>query len=255
MIDIHSHILYGLDDGASSVDESVAMLRLAAEGGTTDIVATPHANSRFPFDPDLVDERIRELAPSSPVRIHRGCDFRLQADTIEDALAHPAKYTINQKGYLLVEFPDLSLFANADAVLLRLLDAGMTPIVTHPERNAELRRRIDDLARWVEMGCHLQITAGAVTGGFGRRAKAFTSTLMDRGLVHFVASDAHDTRYRPPTLAAAYAVLSEGWGEDAVRPLFIDNPRAVLAGEAIDMAPQAAPPPRKRWWRWLDGRL
>ena len=115
--DIHSHILYGVDDGAKTLEESLGMLQLAAASGTTDIVATPHVNGQFEFDPELIDERIAELSARSAVRIHRGCDFHLEAENIEDAIANPDKYTINNRGYLLVEFPDLSIFTSTDEIL------------------------------------------------------------------------------------------------------------------------------------------
>ncbi len=104
-IDIHSHVLYGLDDGAKTREESVKMLELARAAETTDIVATPHANGQYVFNPELIDERIAELSAHVDIRIHRGCDFRLQFDNVEDALAHPEKYTINHNGHLLVEMP------------------------------------------------------------------------------------------------------------------------------------------------------
>ena len=112
MIDIHSHILPGLDDGPESVDESVAMLRIAAEAGTTDIVATPHSNLDYSFDPEQISERIAELSEAAgpAPHIHRGCDFLLSYDNIQDALANPTRYTINHRGYLLVEFSDLLIF-------------------------------------------------------------------------------------------------------------------------------------------------
>lgn len=148
-VDIHAHILHGLDDGARSLEESCAMLAMAAAGGTTDIVATPHANSRYPWDPARVDARLAELDERSPLRVHRGCDFRLQPDTIEDALAHPAKYTINGRSYLLVEFPELSLFSHTEHVLERLIDVGLAPVITHPERHRSLPGRHADLAHWM----------------------------------------------------------------------------------------------------------
>src|SRR3954463_8082792 len=134
-VDIHSHVLHGLDDGAKTLGESVEMPRFAASAGTPDIVAPPHANSRYPFDGRLIDARINELQPHSTVRIHRGCDFHLQFENIQDAIAHPTRYTINGGPYLMVEFPEVGVFAGADEILSRLLDAGMIPVVTHPERN------------------------------------------------------------------------------------------------------------------------
>jgi protein-tyrosine phosphatase len=245
-VDIHSHILYGLDDGAKTLEDSVAMLELAASAGTTDIVATPHANGQYAFDPELIDQRIAELSAGATVRIHRGCDFHLQFENIQDALAHPEKYTINHKVYLLVEFPDITTFAGTERMLSRLLDGGMIPIITHPERNDALRRRLDDLARWVEIGCYLQVTAGSCTGTFGKQARACAERLMKRGLVHFIASDAHDCRYRSPSLSGAYSALAEQWGADAIHPLFVDNPQAVLSGDTIEFEFQ--PQDKRRKW-------
>src|SRR4051812_36338517 len=111
MVDIHSHILWGLDDGADTRETSIAMLKMAAEAGTTDIVATPHANFEYRFDKVLVSQRIAELAEATAgrPRIHSGCDFHLSFENIEDALQTPARYTINDGPYLLVEFPEFSI--------------------------------------------------------------------------------------------------------------------------------------------------
>src|SRR5438309_559236 len=107
MIDIHSHVLPGLDDGSRTLEESILMLQMAAADGTTDIVASPHSNLMFRFDSDLVEAKVAELQSyCSDVRIHRGCDFHLIPERIAEALADPGKYSINHNGYLLVEFPD-----------------------------------------------------------------------------------------------------------------------------------------------------
>jgi protein-tyrosine phosphatase len=249
-VDIHSHILYGLDDGAKTPEESLDMLQLAASAGTTDIVATPHANGQYAFNPELIEQRITELSAGAPIRIHRGCDFHLQFDNIQDALAHPEKYTINHKTYLLAEFPDLSIFVNTEQILSQLLDHGMIPIITHPERNDKLQRRVDDLARWVDIGCYVQVTAGSCTGRFGKKAKLCAETLMKRGLVHFIASDAHDRRHRPPSLSGAYDALAEQWGEEAIQPLFVDHPRAVLTGDPIEFEFQPAVVRRRKWYHF-----
>jgi protein-tyrosine phosphatase len=233
-VDIHSHVLYGLDDGARTLEDSLEMLRQAHDGGTTDIVATPHADSHYHFDPEVIEQRIAELTAQANLRIHRGCDFHLQVDNIHDALAHPQKYTINHSIYLLVELPESTVFSSIDQILVRLLEGGMLPIITHPERNAQLRRQLNDLAKWVDLGCFVQITAASITGLFGVRAKACALNLVKSGLVHFVASDAHDSKTRTPILGEAYHRLVDLCGEDRIRPLFVENPKAVLTGAAID---------------------
>lgn len=251
MIDIHSHILPGLDDGPRTLEESVAMLRIAAQAGTTEIVATPHANTEFCFQPELVAEKIAELAAASGdlVRIHSGCDFHLSYDNIQDALANPLKYTINQKGYLLVEFSDLLIARGMEEVFSRMRDVGITPVITHPERNWFLQQRLERLAIWVENGCPLQITAQSLLGRFGPDAKRFARELLKRDLVHFVASDAHDPDDRPPRLDEAYACVAKKLGPERAERLFVTNPRAALTGELIAWEPSPPPPkPRSRFW-------
>src|SRR5690349_5280595 len=238
MVDIHSHILYGLDDGARTLEESMAMVRLAAESGTTDIVATPHADLRYAYRPELVDQRIAELAEAAAgaLRIHRGCDFHLYYENIQQALDNPARFTINQKRYLLVEFSDVMILDSASEVFSRMLAGGTTPVITHPERNALLARSVDQIAQWVDAGCRVQLTAQSFLGRFGRRAKAAAAQLIERGLVHFIASDAHDTEHRPPVMDGAYRYIEKEYGKANAEALFTDNPRAVLAGEEVGAA-------------------
>jgi len=248
-VDIHSHILHGLDDGARTAAESVAMLELAAASGTSDIVATPHANARYAFRPELVEQRIDELRRAvTRIQVHYGCDFHLKNDNIEDAIVHPQRYAINHDRYLLVEFPEAAIVAKTSEILSSLIGAGLVPILTHPERTLSLYGRVIDIERWVEMGCYVQVTAGSCVGQFGPRARNFVATLMTRRLVHFVASDAHDCELRPPGLSAAYSTLAQQWGEASARPLFEDNPRAVITGAPI--VPMAAARPRRKWYQF-----
>lgn len=252
MIDIHTHILPGVDDGADTLEESVAMVRIAADAGTTDIVATPHANLEFTFDPELVDKKIAELTEASGriVRIHRGCDFHLHYDNIQDALQNPSKYAVNQKSYVLVEFSDLLIARTTDEVFHRMRLVGMIPIITHPERNGLLQRRIDRLGFWVSSGCYLQVTAQSLLGGFGRKVKVFSEELMRRGLVHFVASDAHDSRHRPPRLDEAYRYVEKKFGSEWAERLFVVNPHAVLAGDPIEAEEPKEPAAPKKWYQF-----
>ena len=253
MIDIHSHILPGLDDGSPDLEVSVAMARMAAESGTTDIVASPHANFTHSFDPQLVEEKIAELARASEgvVRLHYGCDFHLHYDNVQDALANPSKYAVNHKKYLLVELPELLALKSTEDVLEHLRSAGMSVVITHPERNGLLRRRSDKLESWVAAGCYLQITAQSFLGTFGKQARACAQELLQQGLVHFVASDAHDTRARPPRLDEARAWVATAFDEATAEKLFVTNPAAVLNGEPLPAGKIEVPTRRRKWWfRW-----
>jgi protein-tyrosine phosphatase len=251
LIDIHSHVLYGVDDGAETIEESVAMVHMAAGYGTTDLVATPHANLNYQFNPQIVEDRLAEVATASDnvLRLHAGCDFHLSFDNIQDAIANPRKYTINHRRYLMVEFSDLLIFHNTAEIFSRLEEAGMTPVITHPERNSLLQQRIDQIAAWVEAGACVQVTAGSLLGGFGRRAAEFSRTLLDRRLVHFVASDAHDCELRPPRLDLAHAWVREHYGEEWAEALCVTNPKATLVGESLEPLAGGRASESRRWYQ------
>ena len=252
MIDIHSHVLYGMDDGARTRDDSVAMLRMAAEHGTTALVATPHANPTYKFDPELIARELAELraASGTGIELYSGCDFHLSYENIQDAIENPGKYTINHKNYLLVEFSDLLIFRNTLEIFGRLKDAGMTPIITHPERNSLLRQRIDQIEEWVKSGALVQVTAQSLTREFGGRAQDFCRLLLDRNLVHFAASDAHDCQRRPPRMDQARTWLTQEYGEALAEALCVRNPRAVVAGEPLEEQDTEVEPKQKKWYRF-----
>ena len=251
MIDIHSHVLYALDDGARTLEDSLAMVRMAAEHGTTDLVATPHANPTYKFEPAKNAARLAEIQAQAgvPINLQLGCDFHLSYDNIEDGVVNPRKYTIAQKNYLLVEFSDLIIFKNTPDIFARLLDADMTPLITHPERNSLLRQRIDEIAHWVEEGSRVQVTAQSITGDFGRRAQDFSQQLLDRGLVHVIASDAHDVKHRPPMMDRAYRWLVENYGEPTAQALCIDNPGATLIGQPMAVPERNASSSGRKWYQ------
>lgn len=252
LIDIHSHVLYGLDDGPRAFEESLAMVRMAAEHGTTALVATPHASPQFHFDPALIAERLAELeqALDGALALYSGCDFHLSYDNIQDAIRNPYKYTINHKNYLLVEFSDMLIFKNTSEIFARLTGAGMLPVITHPERNGLLRQRLEEIAAWVESGVLVQVTAQSLTGGFGRKAQEFCRTLLDRGLVHFTASDGHDCDHRPPCMDRAREWLTENYGEAVSEALCVANPRAAVSGSPLDPINLEIPPASRRWYQF-----
>jgi protein-tyrosine phosphatase len=249
VIDIHSHILPGLDDGSKSLEESVAMALMAAESGTTDIVASPHANQDYKFDPREVERKISEVqaAVGDVPQIHYGCDFHLTMENIEDALRAPQKYSIDHHGYLLVEFSDFHIPKTADGIFARMMQAGLTPIVTHPERNQLLQKRLPELEAWAAQGVLMQVTALSFLGRFGRTAKRFAEELMSHGMVHVVASDAHDTKWRTTDMRESRRYIEKQYGLEVTERIFEENPRSVLAGVPISPVPV---PIRKKRWFW-----
>jgi len=250
VIDIHSHLLYDLDDGARSFEISLQMAKMAQESGTTDIVATPHANSAFNFDPELIAGRITELqaAAGDGIRIHRGCDLHLSVQNIQAAMREPQRFSINGLCYLLVEFPEETLFHGIEQIFKSLRSVGLTPIVTHPERNAHLASDIPRLRRWVESGIPLQITAQSILSDFGPGIARWCLDVMKEGLVHFVASDAHDVIRRPPRLDRAWTFIASKFGEPYAEALLHAHPRAVIEGEPLDIRPFRPATPKKRRW-------
>jgi protein-tyrosine phosphatase len=252
MIDIHSHIVFGVDDGAKTIEDSVAMLEIAADSGTTDIVATPHSDHRFHYDLPLVTERIAEMQAriGDRIRIHRGCDFHLHYDNIENCRAGKEQFTINGHQYLMVEFAESAIPKTISDIFRDMISNGVTPVITHPERNALLMKRVPDLIEWVRFGCLIQVTAQSFTGRFGKSAEKGARELMQKNLVHFVASDAHDTEWRPPDLRAPREHVASVYGEAVAERLFTTNPRMTLTGEYLEWEDPDDAGPAKPWYRF-----
>jgi protein-tyrosine phosphatase len=252
MIDIHSHLLHGLDDGADSFETSVVMAHLARTTGTTDIVATPHLNISYRYDPELLEQRIRDLqcAVGTELRIHRGCDFHLSAQNIQMAVRDARRFSVNGLGYLLVEFPEVSALQSIEQIFETLREAGLTLVITHPERNPYLADDFGRLIRWVDNGIYLQVTAQSLVGDFfGAEKQSWCAKALKMGLVHFVASDAHDARVRPPRLDHAKAHLEQHYGEAYADLLLVTHPGALVEGRAL--VPGRVLPPQKRERKWF----
>jgi protein-tyrosine phosphatase len=255
MIDIHCHPLAGVDDGADSFEVSVGMCQIAAADGITHLVATPHCNYTYAYNPELIRAKIAELqaAIGDTPKLLLGCDFHLSYDNIQRCIDHPGDFTINASKYLLAELPDHFVPEQLDRVFYEIEVAGLTLIITHPERNPVFQRKRDLLAHWARRGCLAQVTAQSYTGGFGSLAMELSEDWLAHHLVHFFASDAHDVRHRPPVLSACYRKVVEARGEEIADLLLVKNPEAVIAGQPMPPQPPPLEPeeaPRKR--RWLS---
>jgi protein-tyrosine phosphatase len=244
MVDLHHHLLPALDDGAPDLPTSLQMARLAVADGITHVVCTPHASSRYAYDPQRILgalDQLRAALSASGLRLVLGvgCDFHLSYENIQDAFEHPHRYTINRGEYLLVELPDYGLPPTLEETFYSLRLAGMTPILTHPERNPSLQQNTARLAVWIRDGLLTQITAGSVTGRMGRKAERLAHHLLANRWVHFIATDAHNTTSRPPEMRAACELIAKRYGEAFAQRLCTENPQAVFDGRPLP--PQEEP--------------
>jgi protein-tyrosine phosphatase len=254
MIDIHCHPLPSVDDGAKTLEEAVEMCRMAASDGTTHLVATPHCNYDYPFHPEVNQEKLRELqaAVGEMPKLLLGCDFHLSYDNINQIIKDRGSFTINHSRYVLVEFDDHFIPENMDHVFYDLQVAGLVPILTHPERNPVLHRKPEMVYQWVTRGCLVQITAQSLTGNFGSTAQRLSEMWLARNLVHFFASDAHNTTRRPPLLSLCYDRIAADKGKDEAERLLLCNPGAVIEDKPLPPGPEPlAPQPPKGWFSWL----
>ena len=183
MVDIHHHLLWGLDDGAKDIDISIAMARASAADGVTHIVCTPHANGTWEYSPDENRAKIAELqsrldSEGIAIQLGLGCDFHLTYDNIQEAKDNPTKFSINGLGYLMVEIPDYGVPRGLSETFYELQLAGLTPVLTHPERNPTLQQDLNRLAEWMRGGVLVQVTGDSVTGKMGKTAEKIAHQLL-----------------------------------------------------------------------------
>jgi|SRR5215470_567081 len=253
MVDLHCHILPGLDDGAKTMEDAMAMAEDAIADGITHLAATPHASPEYRFDFSRVQAVHEELQKrlGGRLTVVTGCDFHLDHENFTRLRKNPTPYCINQKDYLLVEFNEFSIPPAMDQTLHELQLMGLRPVITHPERNGILRTQTERLPAWVRMGCYTQVTAGSLTGVFGPGPQEDAWKWMQQGLVHFVSSDGHNTARRPLKLRFAFEAIARERGEVVARALLLENPMAALAGEPLPYVPEPAMKPERRKKRFF----
>lgn len=257
MIDLHCHILPGLDDGPKTIEESLEMARVARSDGIRTIVATPHTLNDVYVNPfqKVVDEVdcLRDLFLKEEIDLDLwpGSDVHICSRMSERILSGEAG-TINGGGcYVLVEFPYQTVPSGAGEELFRLKLKGITPIITHPERNLAIQNRLETLSDMVVMGCLVQVTAMSITGEFGEEAMTCAHRLLDLRLAHVIATDAHSSVSRPPILTPAVEAAAQILGSmKEAEAMVLARPDAILAGEPVDV-PDPKRPQKKKWWfRW-----
>jgi len=248
MVDIHCHILSGMDDGAKTPADSLAMAEMAIADGITHVVGTPHASSEYAFNYAAVRRAANDLRTALGERLHvaTGCDFHLSPENLQALRLEAEPFCINQKDYLLVEFNEFSIPPAVDETLYQIQLMRLRPILTHPERNAIIRAQPERLEKWVRNGCFAQVTGGALLGAFGPGPQETSLAWIGRGLIHFVASDAHNTSGRPHKLRAAYEAVRDAFGEETAEALFVQNPLAAFEGRPLPHVPEIFDEPKKK---------
>jgi len=242
MIDLHAHVLPGIDDGARDLEEAAEMCRLAAEDGCEAIVATPHQRHQRWWNGDSGDlaQRLEELraAVGDRPRLFTGAEIRIDPEIVDDLLTDPPHDATPLAGsrYLLLEAQRNGRTVELEAILHEAQVAGWRPILAHPELIAELAGDMERLERICQTGVLTQVTAMSLTGEFGARARKCSEAMIERGLVHFVASDAHGVDWRPPGLASARQAIAARWGQGTAHRLTHENPLAVLENRPLNGA-------------------
>jgi protein-tyrosine phosphatase len=244
VIDIHCHILSGLDDGPSTLDFSIAIARAAVDAGTQMMVATPHIRADFEVNPHEIEARVDALnerleKERLPLRILPGAEVGwASALELDDALL--AKLCLGSGKRLLLESPYGRRPVDFEKVVEGLAARGFDSVIAHPERCPLFQRDIERLAAIVEGGALCSITAGSMSGQFGEPVRRFTIELLRRGLVHDVASDSHDHLHRPPGLVGGFAAIEEEIpGISLHAPWFtVTAPVAILAGNPLPTRPE-----------------
>jgi protein-tyrosine phosphatase len=239
MIDIHAHLLHGVDDGPETLEEAVEMCRAGADDGIETIVVTPHQRHGFWPNTDrkaleVLFEELNGAVGGKPA-LALGAEIRVDSEILHDVDLLPGGSLLTLAGskYLLLELGWDPRGPDPGHVVHELTVAGWQPILAHPERIPWLVDQPALISELVEKGALLQLTAGSVTGEFGRGPQECCSVLLDDDLAHFVASDAHDAHIRPPCLSEAFRAIAERWGEERSRRLTEANPRAVLENRAL----------------------
>ncbi len=253
MIDLHCHILPGLDDGARDMDHAIAMARISLEEGVTSIVATPHLfKGGFEYDDlGVIEAGRRDLVAALetvgvPVEIRGGAEVHISHNLADEIRRHREILTVAGTSYVLIEFPSDHVFSGAKDLLFKLMSERVIPIIAHPERNSAFSQSPGLLFELVEMGALAQVNGGSLLGQNGSQAGESARLFLESGLIHFLASDGHNTRTMAPRLAEAVRKAAEIVGEEPARALVEANPQAVLDDEDIPCRPDPVNPQKKR---------
>lgn len=215
MIDIHCHMLPGIDDGAHDMEDALHMARLAVEDGITDIIVTPHMQNGFYStiaEKVLVEtSKLQKMINlhNISLQVHPGAEVHIHPMLIENLHHHKIVTLCHANKYMLIELPALSIPHYSKVLMHDLILEQITPVIAHPERNLVIRKDWHIIVEWIEMGVMMQVNAGSLLGEMGIQTQKFAQNLLKNRMVHVLASDGHNTKTRRPMLSEAYRMVSK----------------------------------------------
>ncbi|WP_020589311.1 tyrosine-protein phosphatase [Desulfobacter curvatus] len=238
MIDIHCHILPDLDDGPSNMEKAVDMALLAVRSGTTQIIATPHfKNGVFEVSSEMVIDSVKMFTrvleeKKISLKVLPGAEIRISPDSCL-LLDQGELLPLGCSRYYLFELPDIFIKEGIITLLRQLRQREVIPVIAHPERNRTIQRHLEMIPEFIFENALFQITGKSITGENGKRSFKIAWNMVKEGQVHFVASDGHSIRHRPPCLDDAVKAVKKAGGKKAVRTIFEENPAKILAGSVM----------------------
>ncbi|MCZ2257295.1 tyrosine-protein phosphatase [Sporosarcina sp. G11-34] len=251
MIDMHAHILPGVDDGPKTIEESIQLIELAIAEGITDIIATPHAYSpHFDVSKAQVQEKLALLdnalkERNIPMNLHAGQELRIKDFLIEKLEAKEALSLAGSK-YVLLELPSSAIPAYTVKIIQALLSSDKIPIIAHPERNRAIAEKPSRLARLITHGALAQVTAGSLSGHFGKGVQKLSLQLIEANLIHSYGSDVHNSTTRPLQFHKGLDVLDKHKLHDIADILLENNARILSNDDFILLEPMEVKP--RNWW-------
>ena len=255
MIDIHTHIMPGIDDGADNLEESLAMAELAWDSGVSTIVVTPHSNVRGTFENYDSPEWRRLFFKLQDYLKENGCRIKLvtgaeiyASDHVADRIRNGALLPINNSRYYLMEIPFDADPYWAEDIWYSVLDMGKIPVIAHPERYYCIQDNPAILYEWMKMGCLSQMNKGSVFGRFGRTAKRTAEILLENNLISCAASDAHSPYMRTTYMADIREYLLDMYGERRMERLLYRNPERIIKDQPVYSENMSRPDGRHRFF-------
>ena len=252
MIDLHCHILPGVDDGAKNLEEAVEMAKIAEDEGIERIVVTPHLFRENFLNEGLgiIEEKRKELsgaleASNIHLELLSGAEVHIAHNLMEEIRKNRNYLVINRSSYMIVEFPSRHVFSGVKELFFELMSEGIIPIIAHPERNSVFVRNPSFLYELIQMGSLAQANSGSLSGIYGREVEQAVCRFLEMNLIHFIGSDGHNTNALAPRLLEARERAERIIGEEGAVALVKDNPGAVLEDKELPYLPEEVNPSKK----------